>query len=468
MAKIVGKYEQFVQISGLGCKLEIRLLVGRGGFLMQKYTENYFQRLCSVFPRKGVRGALSALRQCVRGNVVTMFALALPGLLAAVGVASDYAILEMKRSSLQAAADSAALAAAKELSISSSTDVTVTNAAKNYVNVELTANDSAAVPTITVNRSAGSVTVALSESWTPFFAHFISQGVTPVDVQATAKLAGSTNLCVLALNSIDNKTMYLDTSAKMTAKGCGIYSNANTDHAIWLDNNATITSALTCAVGGVKLKTASAISPAAVTNCPPIADPLANRPKPTIPSACAATNLVLSSGTTNLAPGLYCGGLKVFGTAKVNLSAGVYVISGAPLEVSGTSTLIGTHVGFYLDGPAATINFKDTATINLTGAITSEMAGLLVFEDPAAPVGRQHHIASTNVQNLTGTIYLPKGYLLIDPNAAVAGSSAYTAIIANRLELTAGPELILNSNYGSTDVPVPAGIKSSATVVLTN
>ena len=139
---------------------------------MQKYTENYFQRLCSVFPRKGVRGALSALRQCVRGNVVTMFALALPGLLAAVGVASDYAILEMKRSSLQAAADSAALAAAKELSISSSTDVTVTNAAKNYVNVELTANDSAAVPNITVNRSAGSVTVALSESWTPFFAHF--------------------------------------------------------------------------------------------------------------------------------------------------------------------------------------------------------------------------------------------------------------------------------------------------------
>ncbi len=435
---------------------------------MIKYPQKYDQKRASGHSYKGVWVALQALKSCVRGNTAMMFALGLPGLLAAVGVASDFAILEMKRSSLQAAADASALASAKELSIASSTDTTVTNAAKNYVTTELSANDSAAVPTVTVNRSAGSVTVALSESWTPFFAQFISTGVTPVNVQATAKLAGSTNICVLALNASDNKTMHLDTSAKMTANGCGVYSNANHNHAIWLDNNATITAALTCAVGGIKLKSGGAITPAAVTNCPVVADPLASRPKPTIPSACSATNLVLSSGTTTLAPGLYCGGLKVTGTAQVNLSAGTYVISGAPLEVSGTSTFTGSHVGFYLDGPAATLYFKDTATINLTGATNSEMAGLLVFEDPAAPAGRQHHIASTNVQNLTGTIYLPQGYLLVDPNAAVAGSSAYTAIIANRLELTAGPELILNSNYGSTDVPVPAGIKSTATVVLTN
>jgi Flp pilus assembly protein TadG len=435
---------------------------------MQKSLKKYNRKVTGGLPIGGIGATLWALKRCVRGNTVMMFALGLPGLLAAVGVASDFAILEMKRSSLQAAADASALASAKELSIASSTDTTVTNAAKSYIATELTPSDSAAVPTVTVNRSAGSVTVALSESWSPFFAQFISKDITPVNVQATAKLAGSTNICVLALNTSDNKTMHLETSAKMTANGCGVYSNANHNHAIWLDNNATITAALTCAVGGVKLKSGGAISPAAVTNCPAVADPLASRPKPTISSACAATNLVLSSGTTNLAPGLYCGGLKVTGTAQVTLSAGTYVISGAPLEVSGTSTFTGTHVGFYLDGPAAVLNFKDTATINLTGATNSEMAGLLIFEDPAAPAGRQHHIASSNVQNLTGTIYLPQGYLLVDPNAVVAGSSAYTAIIANRLELSSGPELILNSNYGSTDVPVPSGIKSTATVVLTN
>ncbi len=397
-----------------------------------------------------------------------MFAIGLPGLLAAIGFASDFAVLEMKRTSLQAAADASALASAKELSIASSTDSSIMITASNYVAAELKAADSNAVATPSVNRSEGSVTVAISESWTPFFMHFIASGVTPINVSATAKLAGSTNICALALNTSDNKAMHLDTSAKLTANGCGVYSNATHNHAIWVDNNASIKATLTCAVGGVKLKAGSSITPAAVTNCPPLTDPLASRAKPTIPVSCTYSNLVITSGTAALTPGHYCGGLKIAGTAQVTLAAGTYVISDADLEVSGNASFSGTHVGFYLDGPGARLNLKDTATISLTGATNPEMAGLLFFEDPAAPQGRQHHIASTNVQNLTGTIYLPQGYLLVDPNAMVAGSSAYTAIIANRFEMTLGPELVLNSDYGSTDVPVPAGIKSSATVVLSN
>ena len=81
-------------------------------------------------------------------------------------------------------------------------------------------------------------------------------------------------------------------------------------------------------------------------------------------------------------------------------------------------------------------------------------------------LGRTHHINSTNVDVLTGTIYLSRGKLLIDRNSPIAEDLAYTAIIVRQLELTEGPELILNSDYGATDVPVPAGIRSSAEVVL--
>ena len=423
-------------------------------------------------PKRGGANKLAPAKKsffdCVRGSVATMFAVGLPGLLTAVGVASDFAVMEMKRTSLQAAADASALAAAKELSIASSTDKTIIGAANNYVAAELRTSDARAVVTPTVDRSAGSVTVTISEEWTPFFMHFIASGVTPINVKATAKLAGSTNVCVLALNTVDNKTMHLDTSAKLTANGCGVYSNAKHNHAIWVDNNAAIKATLTCAVGGVRLKAGSSVTPAAITNCPPVADPLASRAKPAISASCTYTNLVVLSGNMALTPGHYCGGLKVAGTAQVTLAPGTYVISDADLEVSGNASFSGTHVGFYLDGPGARLNLKDSAIISLTGAVNAEMAGLLFFEDPAAPLGRQHHIASANVQNLTGTIYMPQGYLLVDPNAMVAGSSAYTAIIVNRLEMTAGPELILNSDYNSTDVPVPAGIKSSASVVLSN
>jgi Flp pilus assembly protein TadG len=422
-----------------------------------------------IFGVSKIADCKKSMLSCVHGSVATMFAIGLPGLLTVVGVASDFAVMEMKRTSLQAVADVSALAAAKELSIASSTDTAIINAANNYVAAEIRENNATAVVTPSVDRKAGSVTVAISEAWTPFFMHFIASGVTPINVSATAILAGTTNVCMLALNTSDNKTMHLDTSAKLTANGCGVYSNANHNHAIWVDNNASIKAELTCAVGGVKLKAGSAITPAAITNCPPIADPLASRAKPAVTASCTYTNLVVSSGNMALTPGHYCGGLKVNGTAQVTLAPGTYVISDADLEVSGSASFKGTHVGFYLDGAGARLNLKDTATISLTGAVNADMAGLLFFEDPAAPLGRQHHIASTNVQNLTGTIYFPQGYLLVDPNSAViASSSAYTAIIANRIEMTAGPELILNANYGSTDVPVPAGIKSSASVVLSN
>ncbi len=59
------------------------------------------------------------------------------------------------------------------------------------------------------------------------------------------------------------------------------------------------------------------------------------------------------------------------------------------------------------------------------------------------------------MRELTGTIYLPNGKLFINPNAQVAEQSAYTAIVSYQLELTEGPELVLNSDYGSTKVPVP-------------
>ena len=412
------------------------------------------------------RAAVS-FKKCGRGNMAMMFALSLPALLAAVGAASDYSMMEMKRSTLQAAADSSAIAAAKELGIASSSDAAIVGSAKNYANATLEKLDSEAVTTVAVDRKKGSVTTTISEAWTPLFAHYLNASVTPIVVKATALLAGSTSVCVLALNSSDNKTFYMDQNAKLTANDCGVYSNANHNHAIWMDKNATMNAALTCAVGGVKQKSGSAITPQAVTGCPPIADPLSGRPIPSIPASCMA-NPNAQSGSITLSPGHYCTGLTVGGTARVQLSPGVYVIGGAPLSVTGSGSFQGNHVGFYLEGSNASIDIGGSVLVSLTGAVDADMAGLLFFEDPSAPQGRQHHIASSNVQTLTGTIYLPKGYLLVDPNAVVASKSAYTAIIANRLELTAGPELVLNSDYGATDVPVPAGIRSSSSVILTN
>jgi Flp pilus assembly protein TadG len=399
------------------------------------------------------------------GNIAMMFGLALPALLGSAGVAMDFSMYHMKSTALQAAADASALAGAKELAVATSSDSIITSSALAFLAEELRGKDENAVGIVTVDHKKNTVNVRVSEDWTPSFAHFFGADITPVVASATGTLAGSANICVLTLNPNSNKSLHMDKSARMTATGCGVYSDSTHNIGLTVDQGAALKAEMVCSAGGVKQK--GTISPAVITDCPVVADPLASRPAPKV-LGCDFNNTVISAGTQILDPGVYCGGLTVTGTAKVTLTAGDYIITGAPLTVSGNATFTGTHVGFYLDGDAALIDFSGPSTISLSGSISPEMAGLLFFEDRNAAVGRKHNIKSSNAQNLTGTIYLPRGYLLVDPNAVVANKSAYTAIIVDRLELTEGPELVLNSNYGATDVPVPAGIRSSSSVVLIN
>ena len=58
--------------------------------------------------------------------------------------------------------------------------------------------------------------------------------------------------------------------------------------------------------------------------------------------------------------------------------------------------------------------------------------------------------------------------LVVDAKQPVADQSAYTAIVAQSIELNMGPNLVLNADYDMTDVPVPAGIAGSSQVVLSN
>jgi hypothetical protein len=87
------------------------------------------------------------------------------------------------------------------------------------------------------------------------------------------------------------------------------------------------------------------------------------------------------------------------------------------------------------------------------------LAGLLFFEAREQADALLHEINSDNARMLLGTIYLPQGELRIDANMPIASDSAYTAIVVRRMRLYSGPHLVLNTNYGATEVPVPEGIK---------
>ncbi len=414
---------------------------------------------------RAVRAALAFLRNTSASTAV-MFAVATPAIMATTGVAVDFAIFNLKLTKLQAAADQSAIAAVKELVVVNAKPSSVAEAAASFVRANLENSGTSVDVGVEIGAKKNSVKITLTETWTPTFAPFIGVKVTPIIARATAKLAGTANICVLTLNPSSAKAFHMDKEAKLNANGCAVYSDSSHAQGIRLDQNSELTAALVCAVGGVTAK-ASAITPAPTTDCPFLPDPLASRNEPPRGS-CRETGLVLKAGSTMLDPGTYCGGIKISGTAKVSFRPGNYVIVDGPFEISGKATVKSDNAGFYLAGEQSVLNFTGTTNIAMTGATTGDMAGMLFFEDRSVSQGRIHRINSANANKLTGTIYLSQGKLRIDPNSSVAQDSAYTAIIANEVEIDEGPTLVLNSDYGASNVPVPEGINLSSQVVLTD
>jgi Putative Flp pilus-assembly TadE/G-like len=410
--------------------------------------------------------SLSVWQRDIKGSTAMMFALLGPLLLGAAGIAIDFATFSLKQSSLQAAADAAALGGAKQLSLATSKDSIVKSAALSLVSETLKGKDDAAVGTATIDRPKGSITVHISESWTPFFAQYIGADITPVTAVATASLVGESKLCLLTLESKSAKGLQMLQSAHLQASGCSVYSNSTNPNGIFINDSATIDSAMICSAGGVKNKNGSTTVPVS-TDCPPLADPLLGHSTPTI-AGCDYNTTNLRSGSVVLRPGVYCGGIDLADTVQVKFEPGTYILKDGQFKVADTATVQGTDVSFFFSGAKSFITFIDNASINLSGAETGDMAGLLFFNDPTSGTSRIHVISAKNAKTLTGTIYLPNSNLKIDPNSSVGEKSAYTAIIVNKLSIEQGPNLVLNSDYAATPVPVPAGIKTGASVVLTN
>ncbi len=279
------------------------------------------------------------------GSTAAGFALALPVLFGSLGVGVDMAVLSAKQSKLQSAADQASIAAVKELNIVNSSDASISTSADNFARGVLNDPNIDLSVEVSVQRDADQVEVVLEESWTPFFAHFIGSDITPIVVDATARLAGRTNICVLTLSPSEAKAFHMDKSAELMASDCAVYSNSTHSKSIQVDKNARVDASLICSAGGTSFKK-GAIEPAPTTDCPVIEDPLAARQAPAL-GGCDHQDLVIKSGTQTLSPGNYCGGLKITGDAKVTFSKGEFIISDGDFEVSNDANVSGRDVAFF-------------------------------------------------------------------------------------------------------------------------
>src|SRR6185295_14035483 len=168
-----------------------------------------------------------------------------------VGVGVDYLTFSHLRVKLQAAADGAATAGARELAIAGVKDSQIEAVIAAFVESGVEPRNGPHNFETTIDKRKFTVTVSIRQDWTPSFAKVIDSEITPVGATATAALVGTTNVCVLTLDPQSLMPLHLDLIARLQANGCAVYSNSKSLAGIEVDALASMTAALICSAGGV-------------------------------------------------------------------------------------------------------------------------------------------------------------------------------------------------------------------------
>jgi len=400
------------------------------------------------------------------GSVMAMTGLLIPLIAGASLYAIDYTAVAKAKAQLQDAADTAAIAAARELHFirNSRGDVetTLRSVATGYAQQNMQGEDVVAT-SATVDDNQ--VTISLDLTMTPPI-RLVSDREMTLTAEATAEIYGAQNICIIA-NDLEEGVagIELHGQSEIQAGTCGIYSNSGASRSILTMGGTYIDADFICATGGHE-GSESSVSTAVTEDCPQIQDPLVGRVFPPAGGCTGGVPSIIGEDeTVNLTEGTYCGGLTIHENASVWFQPGIYHFKNGPLIIRDDATVGGENVGLFFEDEDSVFEFRDSAEISFSAPETGPMAGIVVAARNICPGGtgrceidRDFYITSANVRSLLGTIYLTLDNLTIDSTMPVSEEAAFTILIVDNLIMRQSPALVLNTNYAATNVPVPEGM----------
>jgi Flp pilus assembly protein TadG len=400
-------------------------------------------RLQSICARLGRFGA--ALRVDVSGGVVLVAALALPTLVVISVAAIDLSALASDKSAMQNAADAAALAAAKQLSVANAAGVEARAKSRAAAQLVDVAERVQLTYGVEIGADRSNVRVTIDGHRQAYFANLLPPGGFNIHAEATAEPLSRMPLCVLNSSTLQTPIKLKD-SAQIMAPGCLVHSNTD----IAVEGSASLNAGTVQAVGEAK----GVIAPAPQEGAPEIADPFAEMPIVT-PVGCQPLDLLVDIGIQILAPGVHCGSIKAAKYATLTLLPGEHYFMQGRLELAEHSTLWGDNVALIFD-KSSSLKFGDDSTIDLTGRRSGKMEGFVIATTKLN--ANTFEISSSAARRLLGTIYIPSARLLVAGNNRIADQSAWTVIVAEGIEIQGASNLVINHDYASSSVPVPKGV----------
>ncbi|HYD46596.1 MAG TPA: pilus assembly protein TadG-related protein [Phenylobacterium sp.] len=401
--------------------------------------------------------ALSAFRADRRGGIATIFAIGAPVVAMFACGAIDLFAVHSSRTALQDAADAAALAAAKQIGMTD--EVGIKNRAEIFVRQQAAsaAKDVNYTVASTIDVEASTVTVHIDGVRDSFFGNLLPPGGWKIKINSTATRVSQVPLCVLATGEDSGNKIDVKDQAQLTAPKCLVHTNSNME----VSNNGWMNTAIAQASGWAKGR----ISPEPQTDAPTIADPFAGMSISTDQACPLVDSLVLALSNIQLGgllppipvqPGVHCVNVTVQKNVTLRLQPGEHYFKKGDLQLLQNAKIEGQDVVLIFDKDAK-FKFGDQSQINLEGRRSGDFAGFVIATTPENT--NTFEISTTAARELLGTVYIPGAKLALSgTNTQVTDQADWTVIVAKAIEMTGSPNLVLNTNYQGSPVPVPAGV----------
>jgi hypothetical protein len=410
-----------------------------------------------------------------RGTVLILAAFAMIAIFGVVAIAVDGGFLLDKRRHVQATADAVALAAADVLfqrypsykgvdqdgsALAQGLRIAKENGYTNDgVNSVVTLRFSPELylggPDQGTAIPAGYVEVYVQHNQQRFFSLLFSSSAVPIKSRAVARgmwAPFKNGILVLdlhmksALNSHGNGVVNVSNSL--------VIVNSDNDEAAITTGTGSLAAPSFDITGGY---TGTGFTGTITTQTEPVPDPLRYLPPPdpttmTVQSTHAMT---IAAGVKVLHPGVYIGGIKILGTAKVTMQPGIYYMQGGGFHYMGSASLTGLEVMIYNDPVDATaqdegINGAGGGTVMLSPPKTGLYQGISFFQARDADI--DVIFAGNGKFNVTGTVYAAGALVRASGNGDASVGSQY---ISRALDLGGNGDLNIN---WSPDVTAPTRV----------
>jgi len=393
-----------------------------------------------------------------QGSVALTVALVLSVLIGMASLGVEITYVLYKHRQMQAAADTAAMAAAEAMASG--------NAAGMLVEADAVASKSGFTPgvsgvTLAINNppltgphagDATAVEAILGQPQTLNLAQLFRSGDFQVNVRAVAAAGNIGAYCVLQLDGTAAGGFTMSNGATANLTLCGLAVDSTDKAALTMTGGAVLNGQSASVSGGVSLSNGAALNLTipVKTQQPKVADPYASVAMPSFSGCSNGTSKSYGHGTWALSPGVFCKGVAFTNDAIVTMAPGVYIIDRGTFDVGGAVKLTGSGVTIVLTRSTgssyATVTIGNGANVTLSAPTSGATVGIVFFGDRLAPKTTTADLGGGAVINVNGALYFPSQRVILQNG--ISNPSGCTQLIAGTIQLKGGSRFQNNCPVG--------------------